>query len=157
VTANRRVADDKVTVFCKERPLRDIMRQISSLFGFTWLRSGKEGEFEYELTQTLKSELLEEALRERDRNEMLLAIDRQMEGFRKYLGLSLPQIKELANKLLAAGVQEKASFEEYNTLHMLERGGLVAANMFFRLSANELDSLRNGQKLTWDLANSRDL
>src|SRR5262249_34999450 len=49
LTANRRVSEDKITVFCRERPLRDVMRQISALFGFTWLRSGTEGAYEYEL------------------------------------------------------------------------------------------------------------
>ena len=91
-TANRRVADDKVTLFCHPRPLRDIMRLIALHFGFAWVRKGEEGAYEYELTQTLRSQLLEEGLRERDQEEMLLAIDRQMERFRKYRGLSLTQI-----------------------------------------------------------------
>ncbi len=153
LTANRRVADDKITVFCRERPLRDIMRQISSLFGFMWLRSGSEGAYEYELSQTLKSQLLEEALREQDRNEMLLEIDRQMEEYRRFLGLPFPQIKGLAKKKLAEGFKVKGAFEEYNRLNMLQHGGLAPANMFFRLSPAELGALRNGETLSWDLSN----
>lgn len=152
-SANRRVADDQITIYCRERPLRDVMRAISSHFNFTWLRTGQDGAYEYEVSQSLKSELLEEALREKDRTEMLLTLDRQMEAFRPYLGMSQSQIKGLAQRRLAEGVKEKGAFELFNRLEMLQRGGLVAANMFFRLSAHELDQLRNGETLTWDLAN----
>ncbi len=153
LSVNRRVADDQITIYCRERPLRDVMRAISGHFNFTWLRSGQEGAYEYELSQSLKSELLEEALREKDRTEILLALDRQMEAFRPYLGMSQSQIKALAERRLAEGIKEKSAFEQFNRLNMLQRGGLVAANMFFRLSAHELDQLRNGETLTWDLAN----
>ena len=33
------MADEKVTVFCERLPLRDVMRQLSRPFGYTWLRS----------------------------------------------------------------------------------------------------------------------
>ena len=33
-------ADEKVTVFCKEMALREVMRQLSRPFGYTWVRSG---------------------------------------------------------------------------------------------------------------------
>src|SRR5205823_12364441 len=62
------VADEKVTFFCRERPLRAVMRAVSSLLGFTWQRSGAAGRYGYELRQERRSLLLEEALRERDRN-----------------------------------------------------------------------------------------
>jgi hypothetical protein len=40
LTAGQSVADEKVTVFCRERPLREVMRQLSQPFGYSWLRSG---------------------------------------------------------------------------------------------------------------------
>ena len=40
LTAGPSVADEKVTVFCKSAPLRDVMRLLSRPFGYTWLRSG---------------------------------------------------------------------------------------------------------------------
>jgi hypothetical protein len=40
LTAGSSVADEKVTVFCQKQPLRDVMRQLSRPFGYTWLRSG---------------------------------------------------------------------------------------------------------------------
>ena len=152
IAANRNVADDKVTVFCNPRPLRDIMRQLSGLFGFSWERTGQEGTFAYVLTQPLQSQLLEEGLRQKDRDEMMVLLERQMEGYRKYLGLSHAQI--IREK---AKIDTKTAFNEFNHLWLLEQGGLVAANMFFRLSPQELDALRDGQELSWDLSNGANL
>src|SRR5947199_6700292 len=62
VTAGPSVADEKVTLFCEKLPLREVMRQLSRPFGYTWLRSGKAGEYRYELLQDLKSQLSLEEL-----------------------------------------------------------------------------------------------
>src|SRR5204863_3814109 len=86
--AGNSVADEKVTVFCEKTPLRDVMRQLSRPFGYTWLRSGTPGQYRYELVQDLRSQLLEEELRNRDRNEAQLALERGLERFRPYLDLS---------------------------------------------------------------------
>src|SRR5207245_2160024 len=89
LSAGPSVADEKVTVFCERLPLRDVMRQLSRPFGYTWLRSKKEGgEYRYELVQDLKSQLLEEELRNRDRNAALLALNAEIERYRPYLDLS---------------------------------------------------------------------
>ena len=100
LTAGPSVADEKVTVFCAATPLREVMRQLSRPFGYTWLRSRQAtddrrqatGEgvgpntqhrtpnagYRYELVQDLRSQLLEEELRNRDLNAALLALDAQM-------------------------------------------------------------------------------
>src|SRR5947207_10409684 len=39
ITAGPSVADEKVTLFCTDAPLREAMRQLSRPFGYTWLRS----------------------------------------------------------------------------------------------------------------------
>src|SRR5205823_9420013 len=89
LAAGSSVADEKVTLFCEKLPLREVMRQLSRPFGYTWLRSRREGaEYRYELVQDLKSQLLDEELRNRDRNAALLALDREMSRYRKYLDLS---------------------------------------------------------------------
>jgi anti-sigma factor RsiW len=143
VTANRSVADDKITIFCHPRPLRDLMRQISRHFGFNWVRKGEEGSYEYELTQTLRSKLLEEGMREQDQEQMLLAIDQAMEPYRKFSGLSFEQINALG---------ANATKENLQPLFQLENGGIVPMNLYFALSRNELDLLRTGQTLTLDLS-----
>jgi hypothetical protein len=120
LVAGRSVADDKMTVFCKETPLREVMRQLSRPFGFAWLRSGSpspseggaEGRgYRYELVQDLRSQLMEEELRNRDRNEALLALDREMQRYRKYLHLSLDEA--LAASQSASG-EEKDLLERYS-------------------------------------------
>src|SRR5205823_7017740 len=83
LSAGASVADEKVTVFCEKLPLREVMRQLSRAFGYTWLRSKKEGgEYRYELVQDLKSQLLEEELRNRDRDASLLALEKDLERYR---------------------------------------------------------------------------
>src|SRR5438128_6816877 len=79
LTAGPSVADEKVTLFCEKLPLREVMRQLSRSFGYTWLRSGKPGEYRYELVQDLRSQLLEEELRNRDQHASLLSLARAME------------------------------------------------------------------------------
>jgi hypothetical protein len=138
LTASRSVADDKITVFCTDRPLRDLMRQISALFGFTWERTGEEGAYAYKLTQTLRAQLLEEELRNRDRNEALLALDQQMERFRKHLDLTPEQAKALANG---------ASGEDKRVFEALAGAGWGPARLYFGLSGDEMAALRNGQAL----------
>src|SRR5207237_2743862 len=68
LAAGPSVADEKVTLFCDKLPLRDVMRQLSRPFGYTWLRSGTPGQYRYELVQDLRSQLLAEDLRNRHRN-----------------------------------------------------------------------------------------
>src|SRR5262249_32776824 len=36
LTAGPSVADEKVTLFCQKLPLREVMRQLSRPFGYTW-------------------------------------------------------------------------------------------------------------------------
>src|SRR5262249_8299406 len=69
LAAGASVADEKVTIFCEKMALRQVMRQLSRPFGYTWIRSGNAGEYKYELVQDLRSQLLEEELRNQDRNE----------------------------------------------------------------------------------------
>src|SRR5207247_7636838 len=88
LVAGNSVADEKVTLFCEKLPLREVMRHLSRPFGYTWLRSGKLGEYRYELVQDLRSQLLEEELRNRDRNAALLALEQEIERYRPHLNLS---------------------------------------------------------------------
>src|SRR5437667_149871 len=103
VAAGQSVADEKVTLFCQETPLRDVMRQLSRPFGYAWLRSGKQGEYKYELVQDLRSQLLEEELRNKDRNAALLALDDAMSRFRPYVGLPPDELRKRAIETGPAG------------------------------------------------------
>ncbi|WP_309722798.1 hypothetical protein [Armatimonas sp.] len=70
-SAAANVADDNVTVFCTKRPVRDLMREITNLFGFTWTRSGQPDEYNYRLTQPVKAQLAEQELRNQNRNTIV--------------------------------------------------------------------------------------
>jgi RNA polymerase sigma-70 factor (ECF subfamily) len=140
LAAGASVADEKVTVFCEKLPLRDVMRQLSRPFGYTWIRSGRAGDYRYELMQDLRSQLLEEELRNRDRVESLLALERDLERYRPYLGLTPDEA--LARSATATGPQ-KALFEAM--------AGPVWAGLqvYSRLSAQELAAMRAGQEVIY--------
>jgi hypothetical protein len=132
------VADEKVTLFCKETPLRDVMRNLGRPFGYAWLRSGKENEYRYELAQDLRSQLMEEELRNRDQNAALLALDRQMQRYRSYLDLS-PDAA-LARAKIAPEAEKKL-------LEKLAGPDWGPIQIYFRLSPDDLAALRAGQTL----------
>jgi hypothetical protein len=138
LAAGSSVADEKVTIFCAKIPLRDVMRQLSRPFGYAWLRSGKPGEYKYELVQDLRSQLLEEELRNRDRNAALLALEREVERFRPYLSLSPDEVLAKAKTAPAA---------EKPLLEKLAGVGWGPIQMYFRLSPQQLAALRAGETL----------
>jgi hypothetical protein len=138
--AGRSAADDKVTLFCKNKPLRDLMRQINLVFGFHWLRSGEPGAYRYELMQDLRSQLMEEELRNKDRNEALIAMDQEMERFRKYLGMSPDELRSKA---------ETASPEDKQLLEKLAGEGWAAAQIYSQLSPDQMNALRSGEALNF--------
>jgi hypothetical protein len=141
LTAGPSVADEKVTIFCEKMPLREVMRQLSRPFGYTWLRSKREGgEYRYELVQDLKSQLLEEELRNRDRNEALIALEREIDRYRPYLSLSPDQ---------ALARSKAAPPEEKKLLEKLAGQGWGPLQMYSRLTLQEMAALRAGHTLTF--------
>jgi hypothetical protein len=138
LVASNSVADEKVTVFCEKQPLRDVMRQLSRPFGYTWLRSGTPGAYRYELVQDLKSQFMEEELRNRDRNAALVALDQEIERYRPLLALSPDEA--LLRAKTAAPVEKKL-------LGQLSGLGWGPIQMYFRLSPQEQAALRAGQEL----------
>jgi hypothetical protein len=143
LAAGQSVADEKVTIFCKTLPLREVMRQLSRPFGYTWLRSGKAREYKYELVQDLRSQLLEEELRNRDRDAALIALDRQMQRYRQYLGLSPDE---------ALARSRTAAPDEKKLLEELAGQAWGVAQLYFRLSPHDLAALRAGQSVTFSPA-----
>jgi hypothetical protein len=138
LAAGPSVADEKVSLFCKATPLRDVMRNLSRPFGYTWLRSGKPGEYRYEITQDLPSQLAEEELRSRARNAALVALDQEMQAYRRYQGMTPEQARAAAR---TAPPEEKRFLERY------AGPGWAAIQMYLRLSPAELAALRAGREL----------
>jgi RNA polymerase sigma-70 factor (ECF subfamily) len=140
VAAGASVADEKVTLFCETMPLRDVMRQLSRPFGYTWVRSTRNGQHHYELVQDLRSQLLEEELRNRDRHAALLALEKEIERFRPYLSLSPDE---------ALAKAKIASEAEKPLLKNLAGVGWGPIQIYFRLSPQDLAALHAGQSLTF--------
>jgi hypothetical protein len=138
LTAGPSVADEKVTLFCRQMPLRDVMRSLSRPFGYTWRRSGTEPAYRYELAQELRSQLLEDELRLSDRNAALLALEREMERYRPYLDLSPDE---------ALDHIETAPADEKPLLHHLATYGWGPIHLYFRLAPDRMAALRDGRTL----------
>src|SRR5262249_27851288 len=127
------VADEKVTLFCEKLPLREVMRQLSRPFGYTWLRSGKEGgDYRYELVQDLRN---------RDRNAALLSLEREIEKYRPYLDLSPDE---------ALARAKSAPPAEKKLLEKLAGFGWGPIQMYYRLSPRDLTALRGGEPLSFN-------
>ena len=143
ISTDARTADENVTLFCHSRPLRDILRQLSEHFGFQWLREGEEGAYRYELTRSVRSQLLEEELRNQDQDEALIALDQAMEKYRKFRGLNTTQVRALL---------PTAKGENATLLFPLASGGWLPANLYFGLSQDDLQTLRSGQPLRYGVS-----
>lgn len=143
--ASRAIADEKVTVFCDQTPLREIMRQITHVFGYTWERSRGEGIFHYQLFQPLKLQLAEQALRDKDRNATLADLEKGLEAYKPLLELSRA---ELLERLQAEPRPEPVSNKEETPLAKAGGwGALVAVQMLNQLTPAESEALRNGQEV----------
>jgi RNA polymerase sigma-70 factor (ECF subfamily) len=143
VTAGGSVADEKVTLFCQGLPLREVMRQLSRPFGYAWVRSTRNGQYRYELLQDLRSQLLEEELRNRDRRAALLALEKEIERYRPYLDLSPDE---------ALARSKTASPNDKKPLETFAGFGWGPIQMYFRLSHSQLAALRAGQTLIFSQA-----
>jgi hypothetical protein len=139
LTAAKNVADDKVTIFCTNRPVRELLREIVNLFGFVVERSSLEENYRYRLSQPLRAQLLEEELRSRDANEALVDLDRQMEELQKLAGDLTPE--ELRTQAEDASPERKALLEK------LGKNGWGAAKIFGNLGQDQLAALRAGKTL----------
>jgi len=51
LTCERELAGERAIIYFHGRPLRDVMTEVSGLFGYYWLPKGKEGEYSYELRE----------------------------------------------------------------------------------------------------------
>jgi hypothetical protein len=135
--ASRGVQDEKVTVFVKDRPVRDVMREVARLFGYMWARAGEPGAYRYELMQDLRAQLAEEELRLQDLNAALLALDAEMATYHPFLGLTPAQLREKAE---AAKGKEQRRLWEMSFLW----GGL---QVYSRLTPGQIAALRAGDEL----------
>ncbi len=56
LTTARDVCDERVITFFHDRPLRDVMTEVSGLCGYRWMVLGKPGNYAYELYEDMRRE-----------------------------------------------------------------------------------------------------
>ncbi len=138
--SSRGVQDEKVTVFVKEKPAREVMRAVARLFGYLWDRQGEEGRYRYTLTQDLRSQLAEGEMRDRDLNAALVALDQAMQAYAPYTELSLEQLQ--AKYAQAQGRQRER-------LSRIVGSGWGALQLYRNLSPGDFAELRKGGDLVY--------
>src|SRR5205823_6687716 len=106
----------------------------------TWLRSGKEDKYQYELVQDLRSQLLEEELRNRDRNAALLAMDAQLQAYRPYVDVGFEELRKRA-----AQGGESANL----MAGMVHNGNWGGIQLYHRLTPRDRAALLSGQELVF--------
>lgn len=134
------ISTDRVILFCRDRPLRAVMRALSQLFGLAWRRTGVEGAYRYEIGQERQGALLEEALRRRDDNAALLALDSEMQRYCRYLPLSPAQAERA---IAGAGPDDRALLEN------LAGTGWAPIHLYFALPPAAMRALLAGHALSF--------
>ncbi len=108
IRAGRGVGDDNVTLLIKSKPAREVMRAITKLFGYTWARSGNEGQYKYVLEQDSSVITREQKIRNED---IANAVARILEATklptdakgteaivkRAFMGLTVTELQALRN------------------------------------------------------------
>jgi len=79
ILAGRNVRDENVTIFVKSRPAREVMHEISQVFGFSWEVNGESGRYTYRLKQDTASEIAEEKLRSDDIAAAIQALTKKVQ------------------------------------------------------------------------------
>ncbi|HVT12327.1 MAG TPA: hypothetical protein VHE55_08665 [Fimbriimonadaceae bacterium] len=105
--AGPNVADDNATILVSSRPAREVMREISRVFGVVWERSGEDGAYSYVLKQDTAAQIAEQKIRNEDVSQSIQALDRKMRS-----------VSEQADPQIAAArdVFENLSLEELDTI-----------------------------------------
>lgn len=70
ITTAREVSSQRPIAYFHDRSLRDVMMEVSGLYGYHWLISGKEGAYQYEIFEDTRHANRREELRGRIRAEM---------------------------------------------------------------------------------------
>lgn len=135
VRAARNVADDNICLFIKKRPARDVMRAITKLFGYVWVRTEKDGALQYALEQDRAGQSAEENIR---KDDVSSAFTRIVEANKRTVNVS--ELEKVVRKVF-----DQLTVSELQTLRS---GGNVALSNSPRslrpLDADIADKLMDG-------------
>ena len=135
ITVSRKLWGERPIVYFHKRPLRDVMTEISGLYGYRWLISGKAGAYEYELFEDIRhakrrDEVAQQVRDEQDQILLDLAkkcmeddatLDRlaEMRPDDFSLKLMLPHVKEASRMLARIGPEFLSSVLETGKVRCL--------------------------------------
>ena len=148
------VEDEKLTIFVEKTPARDVMRAISRLIGYKWMRYGEEGAFFYRLTQPMRSRLAEEEMRSQDDNAALLALDEEMKQ-KTAQGAALDE-QIAALKAMPKPVSEDEKAERKSRIASLEEAksrlgkNSAMAAVYSQLTPADKVAMRGGAEIGLD-------
>ena len=101
ITASQKLRGERPIIYFHKRPLRDVMTEISGLYGYRWFISGKLGAYQYELFEDLRHAKRRDELKQerKDRLDALLMdfLDAYLrdEGALQTLAASNPRFQRL--------------------------------------------------------------
>lgn len=155
LTAGNDVADDRASLFLKERPAGEVLTLLARHFDFRWYRKG-EG---YELVQDRAAKKREDALRKGE----LAPIEAQLNLATRLTAWKPEQlqdrIKELDAQLQAPGTAEveraRLTAEKQVVIDVLVSAPAVTTSLtlFRGLSAEQIDEILAGGELRFSSAN----
>jgi len=130
ISAGRNVRDENVTIFIKKRPLRDVMREISRVFGFVWEREGDEGAYRYRLRQDTAAEIAEGRLRDDDVSQAIQALGKHVRTGAEAIHGSAELARQAFNDLLPEELERLSSGQRVTLASKAGPGeGLLASSM----------------------------
>lgn len=137
-SADASVADDKITLYCTNRPLDDVLRQIAEQFDFEWQRDGPASEFRYRLSQSAEARQNEALERLKEDSAGLALMDREMQQYRPYLGLTIDRLDAMRSAAVGA---------EKDRIRVFRYREMAPANLYAGLSAEARAALAQGATL----------
>ena len=157
IVPTRSLVDEPLMASVEAQTARELMDEIATLFGYTWRRTGKPGQWSYLLFQDLKSKQEEEDLRNGAERLVEAALRQEVEKRLQALKLPQDQLQERVRKsderlkqALEGGLQglaspggQRAMMNDQVFRDAASPTGRIMLNLFSRLSPAQWDTLRD--------------
>jgi len=151
LAASRDTADDRVTLFVRERPASEVLTLLARHLDFQWSRNGRK----LELTQNLAAKRREQALRDRDREAQVAGETARMAALSRLAALAPERLEErrqaLEARLAAPGLtsaeREQLAAERRQIASLRAgSGGRAAVAVYQALAAQQLRQLQGARR-----------
>ncbi|HET6456730.1 MAG TPA: hypothetical protein VFI02_20195 [Armatimonadota bacterium] len=138
LTADRKIAAERAIIYFHARPLRDVMAEVSGLFGYYWLPKGKEGEFTYELREDSRHAVHRDQLREAGKDA--------------YEQLIVKMARDCAEGTKSEAMKKMLEDDPGNYDYLAGSYGRPIASIFARLGKDFMHRVLNGETIQFSFA-----